>query len=83
MFNLRDQIKNQIAGKLLKFIGFSQAGFLLAVLASPFIWVWHSWEMAWKTGLTGLIGVFAMLVTYKLVNIVVDQGIDEYLNPKK
>ena len=83
MFNLRDQIKNQIAGGLFKFIGFAQGLFLLAFIVSPFLCIWHSWEMGWKTGVTGLIGVIAMFLAHKLANIIVDKAIDEYLNPKK
>jgi 4-hydroxybenzoate polyprenyltransferase len=83
MFNIRDQIKDKIAGRLLKIIGFAQGSFLFLFLLSPFIWIWHSWEMAWKTGLTGFLGILALKVAYKIVNVIVDEAIDEVINRKK
>jgi len=83
MFSLRDQIKDKIAGRPLKIIGFAQGVFLFTFLLSPFIWIWHSWEMAWKTGVTGFLGIVVMKVAYKIINVIVDESVDKFLNQKK
>jgi hypothetical protein len=43
---------------------------LLGTIASTFIWVWIGWDLAWKTGLTGLLTFFlsgiGWAITYNL-----------------
>jgi hypothetical protein len=48
-------------------LGFLQLLLLLLFLSSPFVWIWHSWSLAWKLGVTGLFGCIFVFLIYKLV----------------
>ena len=39
----------------------------LGVSASPFIWIWYSWDLAWKVGLSGIIGTLIITFIYKML----------------
>ena len=43
--------------KYLKPISIIQIVFILTFISSPFLWIWFGWSIAWRVGLTGLIGV--------------------------
>ncbi len=40
--------------KLLLLVYFLMALGLITFLASPFIWIWAGWSIAWRVGTTGL-----------------------------
>ena len=54
-----------------------QGLFLLAFISSPFIWIWKDWEYAWKTGLTGLIGVLFIKLIYESVKSMITKSVNE------
>lgn len=49
----------------------------LTVIASPFIWIWHSWDLAWKIGLTGILGSMFSVLIFKMVKKVATEIVDE------
>ena len=51
--------------------------FALGVLSTPFVWIWHSFEMALKTGLTGLIGIIIVSIAWKLISSKIDESAKE------
>jgi len=63
----KNAIIREVGGWWLGIPGLIQGIFLLALLASPFIGLWGSWGIAWKVGLTGLIGVFVMYLIYQII----------------
>lgn len=58
-------------------LGIMQAIFIIGFAISPFLWIWHSWEIAWKTGLTGIAGVLIVGIIYKILKAIVIKLINE------
>ena len=52
----KEELVQSIGKPFLRPLGILQSILLLLFIASPFIWIWHSWDLAWKLGLTGLFG---------------------------
>lgn len=73
----KEKIISEIGNPILFPLGVIQIFFILFLFSSPFIWIWHSWEYAWKTGLTGLIGVIIIFGVYKFVKNLISEAIDE------
>lgn len=61
---------------ILRPLGFAQAIFLLAFIISPFLWIWHSWHIAWKLGLTGIIGTIITHILYKVAKKIIAETIN-------
>jgi uncharacterized membrane protein len=78
-----DEIVSEVGSPILNPLGYIYIGFILSVVSSPFVWIWHSWEMAWKIGLTGIIGMIFIVIIYKFVKIIVAQSVDENLKKLK
>ena len=55
---------------------------LLAIIASPVVWIWSDWDDAWKVGLTGLIVLVASHLLLKLVKTVFKETYDNEVAPK-
>ena len=56
-------------------IGLIQCVFIIVLLCSPFVWYWHSWDLAWKLGATGLTGILVMYIIYNFFKKVI---LDEF-----
>jgi len=68
------------AGKpFLKPIGIAQGIFVMVFIGSPFVWLWLGWALAWKIGLTGIIGTLLCFLIYELVKSIVKDHIEEQL----
>lgn len=76
----KDEIILEVGRPLLRPLGLAQGIFILAFISSPFIWIWGSWDIAWKMGLTGLIGIILSYSFYKAVKKVVTEHVNEKLN---
>lgn len=50
-----EQLIQEIGKPILRPLGFLQLIALSALFSSPFIWIWYSWDLAWKVGLTGFL----------------------------
>jgi hypothetical protein len=77
----REELISAIGKPLLRPVAFVQIVFIIAMFASPFILIWGGWCIAWRIGLTGLVG---MLLSYWVYNIVkkaaanvVDEGLEK------
>lgn len=73
----KNEAVQEVGRPLLRPLGIAQGACIIAFVASPFIWIWSGWEMAWKTGLSGLIGVVICYVLHSSVKKVASQFIDE------
>jgi hypothetical protein len=73
----KEKIISEIGSPILFPLGVIQILFLLIFFSSPFILIWHSWEYAWKTGLTGLLGIIIIFGLYKFVKNLISETIDE------
>ena len=76
----KEYLLNQTGRWILAFIGLIQAMFVLDLLSSPFVWIWHSWDLAWKMGSTGLIGTLVMYVIYRFLKKVILESVEEELD---
>lgn len=72
-----EEIVSEVGKPILRPLGLTQLVFLIAMAASPFLWIWHSWAMAWKTGLTGLLGVIVMTSIYHFVKKLISDGVKQ------
>lgn len=80
----KERIVDSISKPFLRPIMYGQIIFALAFFASPFIWIWHSWLLAWKIGLSSFM---ALLILYfiktcvkEAANDVVNDEIKKQLN---
>lgn len=72
----KEKLVQNIGKPLLRPLGILQLLLLLLFISSPFIWIWHSWSLAWKLGLTGIFGMFIVYAVYKMVKETVTEVID-------
>ena len=63
----KEEIIQGIGKPFLMPLGILQLLLLMLFIASPFIWIWHSWDLAWKLGATGLFGCIVVYMVYKVV----------------
>lgn len=72
----KEKLVQTIGKPILRPLGILQLLLLLLFISSPFIWIWHTWDLAWKLGLTGLFGAILVFGLYKLVKETVTEVID-------
>ena len=81
MKSLKQESTKERGKKFFMYLGITQMLFIFFIAASPVIWIWHSFDLAWKTGLTGLLGAIIIAIVYntfkKLLNNAIDEQIDE------
>jgi hypothetical protein len=65
-----------------RIVGKLQLISLLAVIVSPFIWIWHTWELAWQIGLSGIVGVIICYFADLILKEAIQQVVDGYVEPK-
>lgn len=63
----KEELVQGIGKPFLMPLGILQLLLLLLFISSPFIWIWHSWDLAWKLGLTGFFGCIVVYLVYKVV----------------
>ena len=63
-----DDIASEIGRPFTKPLAIIQVMFIIAIAASPFIWIWYSYQMAWKTGLTGIFGLIIFAAIRSIVH---------------
>lgn len=61
-------------------LGFMQAFCLISFISTPFIWMWFDWSLAWKIGLSGLIGALIVWRIYEFVKSVINESIDQEMD---
>lgn len=75
----KKEIESEIGRNLLRILGFIQGCFLLLLILSPFVWIWHSGALSWKLALTGLIGVLLVKFIYKIAKQTISEAVDQCL----
>lgn len=64
----REEIKDFLGGKFLKALGYLQGLGILMFIVSVFILIWHTWSLAWKVGLSGIVlALIVKVVTLLLI----------------
>jgi hypothetical protein len=63
----KEEVIQGIGKPFLMPLGILQLLLLMLFISSPFIWIWHSWDLAWKLGLTGFFGCIVVYLVYKVV----------------
>ncbi len=79
----RDELIKFAEKKITFPIGVVAAIFLISFLLSPIVWVWYVWALAWKIGLTGIMGYLFFLAVYKLFKNVIPKTVDKELENYK
>lgn len=79
----KDELIKEIGKPFLMPIGFLQGIALLAVIASPFIWLWISWAIAWKLFLTGVGATLLFYGIYNYVYTICAESVDKALEKKQ
>ena len=75
----KEEITKEIGKKILRPIAYIQAIFLLTFISSPFIWIWNSWDLAWKIGITGIIGTLLIYWVYNITKTAISEAVEEEL----
>ncbi len=77
---IREQLIQETGRKILRPLGFIQLAFLSALVASVFILIWGTWAIAWKVGLTGIVGILVVKVLYNVAKEAIVEGVDSYID---
>lgn len=72
----REELIQSLGKPFFKPLGILQALLLLLFIVSPFVWMWHSWSLAWRLGLTGLLGNVVSYCVYSIVKKSVTEFVD-------
>jgi hypothetical protein len=73
----REELIQSIGKPFFRPLALLQALFLMLFVASFFVWIWHSWSLAWKLGLTGLLGSVVAYWVYSIVKKSVTEFVDK------
>ena len=73
----REEIFESVGKPFLRPLEILQGLLVMLFISSPFIWIWHSWNLAWKLGLTSLFGCMVVYFIYSIVKQSINQIIDE------
>lgn len=73
----KEEIVQKVGKPILMPIGIIQGLFIIMFISSPFVWIWHSWELAWKLTLTGAVGFFIAFAVYSMFKSAIIEKIDE------
>lgn len=75
----KDELKTELEKlPMIRIIGKLQLLSLLAVISSPFVWVWYDGMMAFKIGITGLIGVIIFYFFDWIFKEAIKKVVNEY-----
>lgn len=66
---------------IIRIIGKIQLLFLVAVISSPFIWIWYSWLLALKVLLTGVVGIIVFYCIDCMLKEAIKKVVEEYKEP--
>jgi len=80
---INEDIISEVGRPILRPLGFAQAIFLLSFIISPFLAIWYSWDIAWKTGLTGFIGTIVIYGMYNIAKKAVEEAVEETMERLK
>ena len=78
----KEEVIKGIGKPFLMPLGVLQLLLLMLFLSSPFIWIWHSWDLAWKLGLTGVFGCIVVYLVYKVVQQSLAKIVDAEIEKK-
>lgn len=79
----KDELKTELKKMpIIRIIGKLQLLFLLAIISSPFIWIWNSGILAFKIGITGFIGVIIFHCVDWVLKEAIKKVVDEFEEPK-
>ena len=81
MKNLQEEIDSEI-NKYLRPIGILQAISLMAVFSSPFFWIWTSWSIAWKVGLSGILAMLVFYLIYSTLEKAIRKGVNDEIEKR-
>ena len=75
----KGEVIKKVGSPILVPLGLIQGVFILMLLVSPFLWIWKDWNIAWKIGLTGIIGTVLIYGIYSVVKGAVKEAVDKQL----
>lgn len=78
----KQDLVHYVGKPILKPLTFIMAMLSLVFFASPFVWIWHTWDLAWKMFVTGLVGFLILQAFFKFVKQAVSKLVDEQLEIK-
>lgn len=79
----KEEIVSEVGKPVLRPLGFLQGMFLLALMGSPFVLIWISWSIAWKVGLTGVLGILIISPIYDFAKRRIGEYVEEAMNNLK
>ena len=79
----KQEIIQSVGKPILMPLGILQLLLLILFISSPFIWIWHSWNLAWKIGLTAFFSCIVVYLVYKLVKDCLTEIVDAEIENQK
>ncbi len=73
----KDKIISQLP--ILRLLGKIQGLFLLTIFVSIFILIWSGWDIAWKVGLSGCLGVVIIYFIYGVIKSAASEKFEEII----
>lgn len=78
-----DEMKKELAKSSMNICAYIQLIFTLLFISSPFILIWNTWDLAWKLGLTGIIGFIITGIIYLIIKKVISISVDSFLKEEE
>lgn len=79
----KEEAMKEVNDSFLKPLAFTMGICLIALISTPFVWMWFNWTIAWRVGLSGLMAYLITLGLYKLVEQAVEEVVDEEIEKNK
>ena len=70
------EFKDELGRPIQRVIGLLQLAMLLLFISSFFVWIWHSWNLAWKIGLSSFFGILILYFVSKVISQTVSELVD-------
>lgn len=74
---VREEAIKEAKRKFFVPLGILQIICFTAIISTPFIWIWVSWSLAWKIGISGLVLFVVIGVIYIAIKKVIEKEVDE------
>lgn len=76
----KEKMIQEVGKPILRTIGFIQLILIITLFSSVFIWIWGTWDLAWKIGLSAFIGICITALVYRVAKDLISQSVDKSLN---
>ena len=76
----REEVISELGKPILRPLAWLVLFGIIAFVSTPFVWMWDSWYLAWRVGLTGFISFWVFGLSHKFVESVITEGVNQEID---